>query len=86
MGFGSPAEVVGGKVVGKNRPTGLSRFTSGIMPYELLGLTDFDQGNLLVKTPEMVLVDDLKTMSCQKNLKFYCNKEIKIKKRQVKIH
>ena len=47
MGFGSPAEVVGGKVVGKNRPTGLGRFTSGIMPYELLGLTDFDQrGNL----------------------------------------
>ena len=47
MGFNSPAEVVGGKVVGKNRPTGLGRFTSGIMPYELLGLTDFDQrGNL----------------------------------------
>ena len=47
MGFGSPAEVVGGKVVGKNRPTGLDRFTTGIMPYELLGLTDFDQrGNL----------------------------------------
>ena len=47
MGFNSPAEVVGSKVVGKNRPTGLGRFTSGIMPYELLGLTDFDQrGNL----------------------------------------
>ena len=47
MGFGSPAEVVDGKVVGKNRPTGLSRFTTGIMPYEILGLTDFDQrGNL----------------------------------------
>ena len=43
MGFGSPAEVVGGKVVGKNRPTGLNRFTTGIMPYELLGFTDFDQ-------------------------------------------
>ena len=50
MGFGSPAEVVGGKVVGKNRPTGLGRFTSGIMPYELLGFTDFDQrGNLFGK-------------------------------------
>ena len=50
MGFGGPAEVVGGKVVGKNRPTGLGRFTSGIMPYELLGLTDFDQrGNLFGK-------------------------------------
>ena len=47
MGFNSPAEVVGSKVVGKNRPTGLGRFTSGIMPYELLGFTDFDQrGNL----------------------------------------
>ena len=47
MGFGGPAEVVGGKVVGKNRPTGLHRFTTGIMPYELLGFTDFDQRGTL---------------------------------------
>jgi len=47
MGFGGPAEVVGGKVVGKNRPTGLDRFTTGIMPYELLGFTDFDQRGTL---------------------------------------
>lgn len=47
MGFGGPSEVVGGKVVGKYRPTGLDRFTTGIMPYELLGFTDFDQRGTL---------------------------------------
>ena len=50
LGYNQPTEIVGGKVVGKNRPTGLQRFTTGIMPYELLGLTDFDQrGNLFGK-------------------------------------
>ena len=49
LGYNQPTEIVGGKVVGKNRPTGLGRFTTGIMPYELLGFTDFDQlgGGLL---------------------------------------
>ena len=50
LGYNQPTEIVGGKVVGKNRPTGLGRFTAGIMPYELLGFTDFDQrGNLFGK-------------------------------------
>ena len=50
LGYNQPTEIVGGKVVGKNRPTGLGRFTTGIMPYELLGFTDFDQrGNLFGK-------------------------------------
>ena len=50
LGYNQPTEIVGGKVVGKNRPTGLGRFTAGIMPYELLGITDFDQrGNLFGK-------------------------------------
>ena len=50
LGYNQPTEIVGGKVVGKNRPTGLDRFTMGIMPYELLGFTDFDQrGNLFGK-------------------------------------
>ena len=50
LGYNQPVEIVDGKVVGKNRPTGLGRFTTGIMPYELLGFTDFDQrGNLFGK-------------------------------------
>ena len=50
LGYNQPVEIVDGKVVGKNRPTGLGRFTAGIMPYELLGFTDFDQrGNLFGK-------------------------------------
>ena len=47
LGYNQPTEIVGGKVVGKNRPTGLGRFTTGIMPYELLGFTDFDQRGTL---------------------------------------
>ena len=50
LGYDQPVEIVGGKVVGKYRPTGLDRFTTGIMPYELLGFTDFDKrGDLFGK-------------------------------------
>ena len=53
LGYGGPTEIVGGKVVGERRPTGLGRFTAGIMPYELLGITDFDQrGNLFGKNTQ----------------------------------
>ena len=45
---GTETELIGNKVVGANRPTGLGRLSAGLADFTLFGVTDFDQrGGLL---------------------------------------
>ena len=40
---GTETELIGNKVVGANRPTGLGRLSAGLADFTLFGVTDFDQ-------------------------------------------